>query len=172
MRLITGADIASFYNGRDDLLVLDSGGTYMTVDYSDIADGDTTAYSYAIANDGSAFHVLLERTTIDEGEWFPDALDENGNLDSGVADEMAEIINNDANLHTALAVHEFRAATLAWREAEDEAARRALARARAVLKVVDRCSGNQSLAARGLGLDQSTVNKLVRKARSAEVAGS
>jgi hypothetical protein len=167
MQLLTGADILAFYNGRDDLLIHDSDGTYVTADYSDIADGDTTAYSYAVANDGSAFHILLERTTIDEGEWFPGALDENGNLNPSAAEEMAAIINDDADLRTAIAVREALAATLAWREAGAQADRLALTRAQAVLNVVDRCNGNQSMAARRLGLDQSTVNKLVRKAQSA-----
>lgn len=170
MQLLTGADILAFFNGRDDLLIHDSDGTYVTADYSDIAEGDTTAYSYAVANDGSAFHILLERSTIEAGEWFPDALDENGNLDPGAANEMAEIINNDADLRTTVAVREALAANLAWREAGAEADRLALARAQAVLNVVNRCNGNQSLAARRLGLDQSTVNKLVRKAQLAQSA--
>lgn len=42
----------------------------------------------------------------------------------------------------------------------------ALARARSVLYVVELCDGNQSEAARHLGLDPSTVNKLVQKTKN------
>lgn len=162
MRLITGADIIDFYDGRDDLLALDSGGTYINVDYSDIADGATTAYGYAVAEDGSALRILLERTTITEGEWFPDALDDNGELDPAVADEMASIINNDADLQTAIDVREIRQATLDW---EAESNRLALRRATLIANLADRVGG-QSAAARLLDMDQSTVNKLVKKARN------
>jgi hypothetical protein len=41
----------------------------------------------------------------------------------------------------------------------------AMVRAEGVARTVDLCDGNQSKAARRLGLDQSTVNRLVRKAR-------
>lgn len=168
MQLLTGADIVDFYNSRDDLLIRNTNGEYATVDYSDIADGDTTAYSYAVANDGSAFHVLLERTTINEGDWFPDALDADGNLDPAVADEMAAIINADAGLHVAVAVGDVRAVTAAWEGATASADALALDRARAVARVVGLCGGNQSMAARTLSLDQSTVNKLVKKAQAAD----
>ncbi|MFC9497718.1 hypothetical protein [Streptomyces sp. NPDC056982] len=168
MRLITGADIIDFHNGRDDLLVRHTDGKYATADYSDIANGDSYAYSYATDNDGQELRILLERSTIDDGEWFPDALDEDGNLDPSVADEMAAIINNDADLHAAIAVAEFRGATLAWQAADAEANRQALARAQAALKVANLCGGNQSHAARLIELDPSTLNKLIRKARTAE----
>jgi hypothetical protein len=163
MRLLTGADIIDFYNGRDDLLALSSDGTYTTVDYDDIADGDTTAYAYVIAEDGAALRILLERTTINEGEWFPDALTESGDLDPSAADEMASIINNDADLATAIAVREIRQATLDWQVSAAETNQRAARRAALVAAFAERC-GSQSAAARLLGLDQSTVNKLVRKA--------
>lgn len=56
-------------------------------------------------------------------------------------------------------------ATEAWRRDEQAAQDSAYRRAAAVSSVVQACGGNQSEAARRLGLDQSTVNKLVRKAR-------
>ncbi|MCX5598462.1 hypothetical protein OOK29_09955 [Streptomyces phaeochromogenes] len=57
--------------------------------------------------------------------------------------------------------------TEAWRRDEKTAQDSAYKRAAAVSSVVQACNENQSEAARRLGLDQSTVNKLVRKARSA-----
>jgi DNA-binding protein Fis len=36
-------------------------------------------------------------------------------------------------------------------------------RGRAVVRLVEICGGNQTRAARALGLDQSTVNKLIRR---------
>jgi len=54
--------------------------------------------------------------------------------------------------------------TEAWRRDEKAAQDSAYKRAAAVSSVVQACGGNQSEAARRLGLDQSTVNKLVKKA--------
>jgi hypothetical protein len=167
MQLLAGADILAFHLGDADLLVRNTRGEYTTANYSDVIAGDTTAYNAAVLEDGETVRVLLERSTLDDREWFVEDLDENGDIAPGVADDMAAIINNDADLHTAVALGEVHAATSAWKEADAEAGRLALARAVAVLKVVDRCNGNQSLAARMLGLDQSTVNKLIGKARNA-----
>lgn len=167
MRLITGADIIDFYNGRDDILVLDADGEYSSIDYSDIAAGDTTAYATATTDDGDEVRILLERSTLVDGEWFPGAIDEDGNLNPGDANDMAAIINNDANLHILVAAQQVKDATEAWEEAAATADARAMDRAHAVANVVTLCSGNQSMAARILRLDQSTVNKLVKKARAA-----
>lgn len=70
------------------------------------------------------------------------------------------------------------AAAVAMTQALTEAAERdaqtaqasALARARSVAYVVELCDGNQSEAARHLGLDHSTVNKLVQKAKNRDDA--
>ncbi|MFE7780339.1 hypothetical protein [Streptomyces nigrescens] len=166
MRPITGADIIDFHNGRDDLLVLTSDGEFTTINYSDVAyspmsERRADAYSFITTEDGDRAQVLLERSTIDEGEWFPDALDDNGDLIPSVADEMAAITNSDGILPSrALKAIE---ASKQWKKAEKETNRLALERAEAVADVVAYCGGNQSKASRLLGLDQSTVNKLVRK---------
>lgn len=60
-------------------------------------------------------------------------------------------------------------AVKATKRAELLAQSSALARAAAVAAVVEACGGNQSEAARRLGLDQSTVNKLNRKAMEARI---
>ncbi|MFG2885722.1 hypothetical protein ACGFYV_26095 [Streptomyces sp. NPDC048297] len=169
MRPITGADVIDFYNGRDDLLVLTSGGEFTTIDYSDVAYSSmggrrADAYSFVATEDGDEVQVLLERSSIDEGEWFPDALDDEDNLIPSVADEMADIINSDGILPSrAMKAVE---AGRQWKKAEEETNQLALERAKAVAEVVAFCGGNQSAAARLLVLDQSTVNKLVKKAQT------
>lgn len=173
MRLLTATDITDFYNnGSDDLLALggdvDVDCEFITLDIADIAAEDASygqidTRKPVTTDNGEEITVLITRTMISDGDWFPDALTEAGDLDPAVAGEMASIINNDAGLHTMVAVAEAREATAAWQGAADEADRRALARAHAVLKVVTLYGGNQSAAARHLGMDQSTVNKLVKK---------
>lgn len=172
MRLLTGADIIDFYNGRCDILVLAADGEFAHIDRDSVTsssydDGRATAYDCVTTEDGDEVQVLLERETIADGDWFPDALDSKGDLTPSVADEMAAIINNDANLPTVIAVRQFKDATEAWAEAAAAADARAMDRARAAADVVALCGGNQSMAARTLHLDQSTVNKLVKKARAA-----
>lgn len=167
MRPIAGADIIDFYNGRDALLVLTADGEFTAIDYADVAYSPlqgtrADAYTFITTEDGVRAQVLLERSTIDDGEWFPDALDDEGDLVPSIADEMAAIINNDGILPSR-AMKAVDAGN-AWKKATEEADRRAMERAHAVAEVVAYCGGNQSAAARVLGLDQSTVNKLVRKA--------
>jgi len=164
MRLLTGADIIDFHTGRDDLLVLTEGGEFITLDHGDLT-GRTDAYGLTTTHDDVEVTVLLERETIDAGDWFPDALTEDGTLSLEVAAEMAEIINNDAGLHARVAVQEIRDITAAWEKVTAEADRLATERARRISELATACGG-QSAAARLLGLDQSTVNKLVRKAAS------
>jgi hypothetical protein len=170
MQPITGADVIDFYSGRSDLLVLTSGGDFTTIDYSNVAHssmsgGRVDAYSFVTTEDGGEVQVLLERSTLDEGEWLPDALDDNGNLIPSVANEMADIINGDGILSSrAMKATE---AGRQWKESEEKTHRLALERAKAVAEVVAYCGGNQSEAARVLEIDQSTVNKLVKKARTA-----
>jgi transcriptional regulator with GAF, ATPase, and Fis domain len=161
MRLLAGSDIIDFHNSRADVLAITTDNEYVHFDSSDL-EGRTHAYSYVTTEEGDEVQVLLEFSTIEEGEWFPDALDDNGELDAGVADEMAGVINNDADLHTRLEVVEIRKATAAWEASAQETNRLAEQRARRIAAFVRRC-GSQSHAARLLGLDQSTVNKLVRK---------
>jgi hypothetical protein len=161
MRLITAADILAFYNdGSADLLVL-ADGKFTGLDYDDIT-GRATAYSLVTTEAGEEVQILLERTTVSDREWFPDALTDSGDLAPDVAAEMAGIINNDAGLHIATAVAEARQATEAWKASAAETNRLAAHRAARVARVAE-LAGSQSQAARSLGLDQSTVNKLVRK---------
>ncbi|MGW5679209.1 hypothetical protein ACWEV4_29715 [Streptomyces sp. NPDC003860] len=167
MRPITGADVIDFHSGRDDLLILTSDGEFTTIDHSDIAYSAMNgrradAYSFIATEDGIDAQVLLERSTIDEGEWFPDALDDDGNLIPSFADEMADIINSDGILPSRVA-----AAGEAGKRWKEETNRLAYERAKAVATVVAYCGGNQSRASHLLGLDQSTVNKLVKKVRTA-----
>ncbi|MGW1135625.1 hypothetical protein [Streptomyces griseoluteus] len=164
MRLLTGANITDFYNGRADVLVLESTGDFAYLDRSDLT-GRTDAYGVTTTDDDVEVTVLLERETIDDGEWFPGALDDNGDLNPAAADEMADIINSDAGLHRLVAVQEIRDVTAAWEKAAAEADRLAAERARRIAEFARTC-GSQSHAARLLGLDQSTVNKLVKKAES------
>jgi hypothetical protein len=165
MRLLTGTDIIDFHNGRDDLLALTQAGEFVTLDHADLTDR-TDAYSLTTTHDDVVVTVLLERDTIDGGDWFADALDGHGYLDPEAADEMAAIINNDAGLHTRAAVEEIREATAAWEASASNTNRLASNRARLIANFAKRC-GSQSAAARLLDLDQSTVNKLVKKAQTA-----
>ncbi|MFE9250739.1 hypothetical protein [Streptomyces sp. NPDC007088] len=168
MRPITGNDITDFHNGSDDLLVLTATGEFSTTNYSDIAnssygDNRATAYDYVTLTDGTEVQVLMERSTIDDGEFFEDALDSEGRLIPSVAQEMADITNTDGILPGRL--QKAHRANELW---ETETARLAQERAKAVAEVVAFCGGNQSAAARAMGMDQSTVNKLVQKVRRAE----
>ena len=165
MRLLTGADIIDFHNGRNDILALTSDGEFVTLDRSDLT-GRTDAYGTTTTDDDVEVTVLLERETVGDGDWFPDALDDTGDLKPAVADEMAAIINNDAGLHAQAAVQEIRDVTAAWEKATAEADRLAAERARRIAEFARAC-GSQSHAARLLGIDQSTVNKLVKKAKLA-----
>jgi hypothetical protein len=166
MNPITATDIIDFHNGRADLLALTETGEFTHLDYNNV-DGRADAYSYTDTEDGEV-QILLERTTITDGEWFPDALDDDGNLIPSIAQEMAAIINQDGILpsRAAKAVE----ASKRWTAAVDHTNALALTRAAAVAEVVDIVGGNQSEAARVLGLDQSTVNKLVKKASTANPA--
>lgn len=167
MRPITGADIVEFHDGRADLLVLTADGEFTTIDQSDVVVGPArwaASYDDVVTGDGAEAQVLLTRADIDDGDRFPDALDGNGHLSDSVADEMAGIINADGILPGR--VRKAVEAGEAWRKATEAADRLAMERAAAVAEVVAYCGGNQSHAARTLGLDQSTVNKLVKKART------
>lgn len=171
MRPITGADILDFYSSRSDLLALTADGEYAHLEADDIVsssydDRRATAYDFVTTADGAEVQILLARATIIEGEWFADALDDDGTLTPDTAVEMADIINSDGILpsRAAKAVE----AGKAWEQSEKETNSLALARAFAVAEVAA-YAGSQSAAARLLGLDQSTVNKLVKKAMAAEV---
>lgn len=166
MRPITGTDIIAFYNSGYDLLVRTADGALTYLDRGDIVstsrgDNRITAYDYVTTEDGAEVQVLLEVDAITDGDWFPDALDDDGNLIPSVADEMADIINSDGILPGVLLAARF--AREDQERAEAAAREAAQRRARAVAEVVEFCGGNQSEAARLLGLDQSTVNKLVKK---------
>ncbi|MCX4902322.1 hypothetical protein [Streptomyces sp. NBC_00892] len=173
MRPIIGTDVIAFYDSRCDLLVLTAAGEYNHVDRDAVtsssrSDGGATAYDYVtIGDDDSEVQVLLSRDSLIDGDWFPDALTDDGRLVPAVADEMAGIINQDGILPSralkAVAAGE------AWAEAERHATDLAARRAAAVAEVVAYCGNNQSKAGRLLGLDQSTVNKLMAKHRRTTV---
>jgi hypothetical protein len=170
VRLLTADDILDFHRGRADVLVLTEAGEYTTLDHSDLTNPEADAYSTAATHDGTEVTVLLQRSTIDDGEWFEDALDSDGNLRPEIAADMASAINNDAGLHVRIAVSEVRETTAAWENVTTEADALALKRAARVANLA-RLAGSQAAAARLLSLDQSTVNKLVRKAPIAAVLG-
>ncbi|MFJ1900478.1 hypothetical protein [Streptomyces sp. NPDC088115] len=167
MRPITGTDVIDFYTSRMDLLVLTADGQFTHIDAGDVVsssydDRRATAYDFIVLDDDTQAQVLLERSTITDGDWFPDALDDDDNLIPSIADEMAQIINHDGILPSrALRAAD---ASKAWEEAEQTAKGLAAARAAAVFEVTA-YAGSQSAAATVLGLDQSTVNKLVAKHR-------
>jgi len=80
-----------------------------------------------------------------------------------VLDGVAEYLRDKRN---ELAVQAFEDAIVAAEEAAEAAAAAAMERAQAAARVVD-VYPNQRAAAQALGLDQSTVNKLVKKAQAA-----
>ncbi|MFD5588830.1 hypothetical protein ACFWII_34120 [Streptomyces sp. NPDC127063] len=162
MRPLTGQDIVDFYNSRYDLLVIQAN-EFTHLDESDVQ-FDAFNHDYATTDDGDEVQILLRRSAIDEQEWFPDSLDGDGKLLPDVADEMADLINSvSIQPPRALAAAEL---GRQWVEATKEADKIALARAKKVAELVAWCGGNQSHAGRLLGLDQSTVNKLVKKAKA------
>lgn len=165
MRPITGTDITDFYASRWDLLVLTADGEFDHLDNDAIDAGSyddrATAYDFVNTVNGTQVQVLLERRTISDGDWFPDALNDDGSLDGDAADQMAEIINSDGILPSrAMKAVE---AGKRWEQSERDTNNLAAARAAAVAEVAA-YAGSQSAAGRLLGLDQSTVNKLVKKA--------
>lgn len=169
MRPITGTDIIAFHKSGEDLLILTSDGHFAHVEAPwSLSRPEANAYDFITLDDDREVQILLERSTITDGEWFEDALDDNGNLIPSVADEMAGIINQDGILPSR--IRGAQDANEQWKQADAEADRRAAARAHAVTKVVAFAGGNQSQAARLLGLDQSTVNKLVKKSHKRTVA--
>jgi ribosomal protein L25 (general stress protein Ctc) len=171
MRPITSGDVIDFYHSRADLLVLTTAGEYTHLDSADI-DGNAGAYHFVTITDGDEVQVLLDRATITEGYWFPDVLDDNGdvNLTPAIADEMAQIILADGILPGRAA--KARSAEEDRRRAQEAAEAAALRRAHAVAEAVAYCDGNQSQAGRLLNLDQAVVNRLVAKSRKATVIWS
>lgn len=76
---------------------------------------------------------------------------------------------NEARIEAALL--DLHLATQAADDAAENAEAKALDRARVVARIVELCSGNQSDAARRIGMDQSRVNRLVQKVRAADLTG-
>jgi transcriptional regulator with GAF, ATPase, and Fis domain len=165
MNAITGTVVVDFYESRCDLLVLTESGEFTFLDREGLDGPDAGSYPFIRTLEGIEVQILLAREVIEAGDWFPDALDDRGELDPAVAEEMAGIITADGILPGRVA--KAAAAGKAWADSEMETNRLALERARAVAEVVGFAGGNQSEAARHLGLDQSTVNKLVKKAAAA-----
>lgn len=162
---ITGADIISFYNSGRDLLAVYPNGILAHLDSADvkIRDGYHVAKrEYVTTPDGQKeIFVLLDRSVIEGAPGFREALDDTGALRPSDADDIAQFILDDR----VLAVED---ATLGWQRSVETANANALKRARAVAMVVACCGNNQSEASRRLNMDQSTVNKLVKKAKAAE----
>lgn len=94
------------------------------------------------------------------------SLAEVSDSDVVVLDGVAEYLRDK---RAELAVEAFEEATAAAEEAAESANAAALARARAAARVVE-ITNTQREAARRLGLDQSTVNKLVKKVEVADAA--
>ena len=162
MRALTGTDITGFYSSHSDLLVLTADGEFEHLDADDF-DGPVSAYDAATTTSGSDVLILLDRETIASGDWFADADDDDdGALLPEAADQMAEIINEDGIIPV-----QVRAAIAAEERRQKLGHDAALYRAQRVAVVVALCGGNQSEAARLLGIDQAAVNRLVRKARLA-----
>jgi len=166
--LLAAEDILSFYGSRRrgaQYLAIENG-DFVYLDTGDIAEGYPESYKYVTTHQGTQAQILLGQDTIADGDWFPDALDEDGSLRPEVAGEMADIINADAGLAIQVAVEAAQElGNVAERDAQAAQAS-AMARARGVVEVVRLCGGNQSEAARRLGVDQSRVNQLVKKARA------
>ncbi|MEU1434006.1 hypothetical protein ABZ438_07895 [Streptomyces sp. NPDC005786] len=170
MRPITGTDIIDHYNSRDGgILSLSTNGDFVSINAAWITEGIPYAYAYVTTDDGE-YQTLLSASTITDCDWYPDALDDNGKLIPAVADEMAAIINQDGLL--AGRVEKTLQTTKEWEAAVETANQLAQERAANVAEVVAYCGGSQTKAARALGLDQSTVNKLVAKNRRADAAAS
>jgi DNA-binding protein Fis len=157
------ADHILHLSDRRSALILDSDGELGTAHYSDLefaGDDTTDPEAQAMLADGgyclAVYGNLLDQTDGDDVETDED------NVITGLTREAAQAIADSLNdtFRVLLAEADVKRTT-----AEAETA--ALRRAQAVARLVDAFGGNQSAAARFLGLDQSTVNKLVRKARAA-----
>ncbi|MER7050118.1 LSm family protein [Streptomyces jumonjinensis] len=160
MRALTGTDIINFDISYADILALTTAGRYVYLNADDVP-GRSDAYTHTTTTtDGADVQILLDRTTLTDGEWFPDALDDSGALIPSVADEMAAIITGDGILPGR--IRKAAAATEAWERAMDPVHGLAAVRAAAVREVAI-YAGTQSEAARLLNMDPSTVNKLVRE---------
>ncbi|WP_432051279.1 hypothetical protein [Streptomyces xiamenensis] len=171
MRPITAQDIVEFYGSHRDLLVLTTDGEYEHIDNSDVEEapylGERAGRPRDLVDrvDGTEVQVLLTREDVEDEDWFEGAIDEDGNLDPEIAAQMAELIMSEDLIppRTLGAIH----AAEEWEKAQANADVVALKRARLVAELVDLLGGNQSEAGRHLGLNQSVVNRLVRKARTA-----
>lgn len=165
MRPITADDLQEFWDSGTDYLAADlaAADDFLLHLDTEAFSGHPVAYDHAETEDGREVLILCDRTALDSGEWFPDLLDEDGVPRPNVLAAAAENITSDGLLEAALrnastAAEEWAQRTLAADEA-------ALHRARAVAHIVDLVGGSQSEAARLLGINQSRVNRLVKKSR-------
>ena len=185
MRLLTSTDLTAFYNNTNaDMLVLFldkadedallEGTPFGLLDYNDIQaptftrPEDLNTEEPITTSDGARAKILVKRATIEDDTWWEDAIAADGTLDPSAAHELADTLNHATGLDQIVAVHEAHTAATEWESARAKADQLALRRAQAVAEVA-RLQG-QTMAGRTLGLDQSTVNKLVRKARTVEAA--
>jgi hypothetical protein len=162
MKALAATDILDFYADRSARYLAIENGSYAHLDADDIADGSPLSYSYVTTGRGTEAYILLDRDTISEGDWFP--LDEDGTLSPQTAAEMADIISADAGFALTMAVERAQEMATVAEQTAREAQAAAFARAAAVARVVSLCGGNQSEAARRLGIDQSRVSRLAAKA--------
>lgn len=118
---------------------------------------DRQAY-YGIEGDAGALVVLIDTEGL-SNQLDSDCYDEDEKLLPAVAEDLARWLA--AEYTVLLATADAKAATEAMIEATAE-------RGRSVVRLVEACGENQSSAARLLGLDQSTVNKIVQRVRAAQ----
>lgn len=169
IRLLTAGDIRNFHMAQalgGKYLAIKDGG-YVYLDDSLIADGNPLVYNSVTTTSGTEARILFTQDAITDSAWYPQQLADDGTIPESIAADIANSINNAAGLVLQIAID--RARELAAIAERDAAAAQAsaLARAAGIARVVNLCGGNQSEAARRLELDQSTVNKLVRKATAA-----
>lgn len=163
MRPLTATDIQAFWDSGAGYLAAD-GGEFVHLDAEAFTacERHPVAYDHATA-EGREVLVLCERATLEDGDWFPDLLDD-GVPRPNVLAEAAQIITRDGLLEQAM--RDAVRAAEQWQDAERAATAAALRRARAVANVVDLVGGSQSEAGRLLGLDQSRINRLAKKAKA------
>jgi CRP-like cAMP-binding protein len=173
--LVTAADIHDFTRSaqrppdrRAEILALEDA-EIVYLDYKLVREEDAIPGRHVEVT-GKDDLILLTRAELFEGR-FANLLHAAPNGRHALTDEaaqtVAETINVELGLAVAAAIYDTHAMGEAAEKDAIQAQTSALRRAEGVARVVELCNGNQSEAARRLGLDQSTVNKLVRKARTA-----
>jgi hypothetical protein len=123
-----------------------TGETRWAVAYADPAEVDVMDYATAAEAEAEYERAVRESYNPDEPFDFTD---------------VEGVLDKEGVVREAVACYE--AADSARLEAEAAADAARAARVQALAAVIEACNGNQSEAGRRIGLDQSTVNKLVRR---------